>query len=262
MLMILLEQKDVPIKRVRRFERFLKKVFYEQFADNSEPSKPSLDFSTIRHSERTSWLSALLMDELIDENERQGNKLNEKSIIFWRSVALIGGLLHDIGKVSFPKELLSYKRLPTNSDWRIIIKHPTEAVCMIKQFIPAQLHEDEYIKEVLKVIVMHHERWDGTVFNLNDIKEHGGYPCGLERDEITVPARVVKVTDTYDAAMVRKIGKRNTVRTSLNFVLNLSGKEFDPIVVNLFEHVYFEKIEPTMILMHAALNDDLAEVIL
>jgi len=254
--MILLPRKRTTIKDVRRFEKYLNKVFYTWFADYTK--KPSLDLSTVRHCERTSWLSALIMDRLVDENAKLGNLLDEKSIVFWRSVALMSGLLHDTGKVVFSEKLLNYQTRLSEEDWETIIRHPNEGFCMVMELLPKGWREEEYFVEVLNAIKMHHERWDGQLFSLEMARKNyrGGYPSGLMGDEISLVARVVKIADAYDAMVARNRGNRNVSKESLGYVITFRGKEFDPLLVEVFCELYHKIIEPIEIYVPGLIGDE------
>jgi putative two-component system response regulator len=91
-----------------------------------------------------------------------------------------GGYLHDIGKVSMPDSILFKKGALSEQEWVIMRMHPLkgEEICRpMKSLGP-----------VLPIIRNHHERWDGS-----------GYPDGLERGQTPLLARILQVTDIYDA---------------------------------------------------------------
>ena len=91
-----------------------------------------------------------------------------------------GGLVHDIGKLAVPEHIL-LKPGPLNDEERKIMEHHTiagERICApLRSF-----------RHVLPIIRHHHEKWDGS-----------GYPDGLKGDQIPLTARILQVTDVYDA---------------------------------------------------------------
>ncbi|MCD6549411.1 HD domain-containing protein [Candidatus Micrarchaeota archaeon] len=240
--MLLLPNVRTGKKKARRFERFYNNAFYKWFAD--EYKDVHLDFETVLHSERVSWLSALMMDRVIEENLKKGNKLNERDIVFWRSVTLTSGLLHDIGKVTFPERVFRYSETLSSEEWDIIVRHPSVGASIIFEITPKEWRDEEYVQEVIRAVLAHHERWDGFLFDPNRIELRGGYPLGLRGNSIPVVARIIKVVDCYDAATTRKDSVRPDV--SLKYILERSGTEYDPEIVDIFKDVYSTKIRPVL----------------
>ena len=91
-----------------------------------------------------------------------------------------GGYLHDIGKVGIPDSIL-FKRDRLNEDeWQVMRTHPLAGV-EICHHLPA-------LSQVIPLIRHHHERWDGS-----------GYPDGLQGQQISLAARILQISDIYDA---------------------------------------------------------------
>jgi putative two-component system response regulator len=96
-----------------------------------------------------------------------------------------GGYLHDIGKVSMPDSILFKNGALSEEEWAIMRTHPLkgEEICRpMRSLWP-----------VLPIIRNHHERWDGS-----------GYPDGLEQGEIPLLARILQITDIYDALVTAR----------------------------------------------------------
>ncbi len=89
--------------------------------------------------------------------------------------------LHDVGKTRIPIDLLNKRGELTAEEWKVIRKHPEWSVEMLSDQLPK-------LPLAREIILQHHERLDGK-----------GYPYGLSGDEIHPLARVVAVTDTFDA---------------------------------------------------------------
>ncbi|HET8784896.1 MAG TPA: diguanylate cyclase, partial [Candidatus Limnocylindrales bacterium] len=92
----------------------------------------------------------------------------------------VAALLHDVGKVAVPEEILEKPTSLTSSEWRTVVQHPR-----IGQVI---LEQAAALKEAVPIILHHHERFAGH-----------GYPYGLRANEIPLGARIVAVADAYDA---------------------------------------------------------------
>ena len=96
------------------------------------------------------------------------------------SVVTLGGLLHDIGKLSIPKEILQNKSNLTNEEFNIMKTHPIKGYEALK---------DKSIDERIKnICLMHHERCDGS-----------GYPLGLDSNKTEPFAKIIAICDCYDA---------------------------------------------------------------
>ena len=93
-----------------------------------------------------------------------------------------GALLHDIGKMGVPDNILLKPGSLTAEEWTIMRYHPVYAHTL--------LEEIEYLVPAMEIPYCHHERWDGT-----------GYPRGLSGEEIPLPARIFAVIDVYDALL-------------------------------------------------------------
>ncbi|OAA29465.1 hypothetical protein AT15_01980 [Kosmotoga arenicorallina S304] len=89
-------------------------------------------------------------------------------------------LLHDIGKIGIPEEILTKRGKLTAEEYFIIKRHPEVGASVLGK-IP-------YLKNLIPIILYHHERMDGS-----------GYPEGLKKDEIPMLARVLAVADVFDA---------------------------------------------------------------
>ncbi|HEV3471219.1 MAG TPA: HD-GYP domain-containing protein [Pyrinomonadaceae bacterium] len=125
-------------------------------------------------------------------------------------------MLHDIGKILVPEVILSRPRRPTRAERFVLRLHPTFGALLASYYdLPAELRIRTQ---------HHHERWDGR-----------GYPHGLGGEDIPLMARVVQVTDSFDAMVERRA--YNSPRSRREAVAELrseSGKQFDPRLVEAF----------------------------
>lgn len=127
-----------------------------------------------------------------------------------------GALIHDIGKMAIPDNILLKPGSLTYEEWKIMQKHPTYAVEM--------LGEIPFLWPALSIPASHHEKWDGT-----------GYPRGLKTHQIPLPARIFAVVDVWDALCSdRPYRSALSAEDALFTIQSKSGSHFDPKVVDAF----------------------------
>ncbi|MDZ5710797.1 HD domain-containing phosphohydrolase [Jeotgalibacillus haloalkalitolerans] len=130
--------------------------------------------------------------------------------------------LHDIGKVNVPEEILNKPGKLTNEEYEIMKKHPADGAHMVAQ---------TYYKDLAPIIHQHHERLDGS-----------GYPDGLKGDEILIEARIIAVSDTFDALTEDRVYRKAwTAASALEEIKAHKGDLYDETVVELFEEVLREE---------------------
>ena len=127
-----------------------------------------------------------------------------------------GALLHDIGKMGVPDQIL-FKEGPLDAnEWEIMRKHPVFAYEMLSPI--------KYLAPALDIPYCHHEKWDGT-----------GYPRGLSGEQIPLAARIFAVADVWDALLSdRSYRKKWSKEESYAYILENSGTHFDPQIVEAF----------------------------
>lgn len=127
-----------------------------------------------------------------------------------------GALLHDVGKMAIPDQILRKTGKLSDEEWVTMRLHTTKAYEM--------LYPIEYLRPALDVVYSHHEKWDGT-----------GYPRGLKGEEIPLSARIFAVVDVWDALTSdRKYRLAWPPQEARNYIIQQSGKHFDPHVVEVF----------------------------
>ncbi|ABR31048.1 phosphohydrolase [Thermosipho melanesiensis] len=133
------------------------------------------------------------------------------------------GLVHDIGKIAVPTNILNKEGKLTSEEYEIIKKHPIYGF----EF----LSTSETLKNIATYVYHHHEKWNGS-----------GYPGGLKGEMIPMISRIISVADSWDA-MTSKRAYRDalTYESSLQEIINNSGKQFDPKVVKAFISVLEEE---------------------
>lgn len=152
-----------------------------------------------QHSNRTADLArhvAVEMDMAPEVVERVG----------------IAGRIHDIGKLFISRELLDKPGAPTEQEWVELRRHPRIGFDLIRSKVPIA---------VAKVVLTHHERYDGT-----------GYPNRIEGSDIPVEARVLQVADAFDAITSRRpYQPALPVSYAVAELRRCSGTQFDPEAV-------------------------------
>jgi HD-GYP domain-containing protein (c-di-GMP phosphodiesterase class II) len=125
-------------------------------------------------------------------------------------------LLHDIGKMGVPDQILKKTGPLSDEEWGEMRKHPQYAFDLI--------HPIDYLRPALDIPFCHHEKWDGT-----------GYPRGLQGEQIPLAARIFAVVDVYDALSTdRPYRAAWPKQYVLDYLHQQSGKHFDPQVVEAF----------------------------
>jgi PAS domain S-box-containing protein/putative nucleotidyltransferase with HDIG domain len=127
-----------------------------------------------------------------------------------------GALLHDIGKMGIPDQVLLKPGPLTDEEREIMKRHPDYAYDMLSPI--------SYLRPALEIPYCHHEKWDGT-----------GYPRGLKGEEIPLAARIFAAVDIWDALRSNRPYRAPWAREKvLNYIASLSGTHLDPQVVTLF----------------------------
>lgn len=162
------------------------------------------DEGTRTHSERVQAYSLLVAREL-------GLPPHEAAALSWAA------LLHDIGKLEIPVEVLTKPGRPDAQEWAALTRHPEHGARLVAPLQP-------WLGGWAAVVAEHHERWDGR-----------GYPAGLAADRISLGARIVAVADAYDAiTSARSYKKPLSAGAARAELARCAGTQFDPDVVRAF----------------------------
>lgn len=127
-----------------------------------------------------------------------------------------GALLHDIGKMGIPDEILQKPGPLTDDEWVVMRRHPQYAYQMLSPI--------NYLKQALIIPYYHHERWNGS-----------GYPHKLSGEDIPLFARFFAIVDVWDAlSSDRPYRKKMPQKDVIEYLQKEAGRLFDPGIVDIF----------------------------
>jgi diguanylate cyclase (GGDEF)-like protein/putative nucleotidyltransferase with HDIG domain len=161
------------------------------------------DRYTRHHSEDVAEYALWIAEEL---------RVSEETL----RVIRIGGLLHDVGKIAVPDEILRKPGRLTDDEYAVLQRHPAMGALIVSA-IPG-------MESILDAVRSHHERWDGQ-----------GYPDGTAGEETPFLGRIMAVADAFSAMTTdRPYRKGMDWEIALNEIRKNSGTQFDPIMADAF----------------------------
>ena len=135
-----------------------------------------------------------------------------------------GALLHDVGKIGIPDEILRKTGDLTDEEWAVVKRHPVYGARILAG-IP-------FLRAAMEIVRHHHERWDGS-----------GYPDGLAGEDIPLGARIFAVEDSFDAMTSdRPYRSAKSVAEARREIVRNGGRQFDPAMVVAFLRIPEERI--------------------
>ena len=155
----------------------------------------------------------MVLDSMQVKNRRP--QIEELTTLDVRRLFL-AGLLHDIGKISWPDALFTVNRPLTPEELQTVRAHVGESLTVLSQF--------PFWQDILPIVAGHHERWDG-----------GGYPRGAKGKDIPYFARILCLADSYDAMRSNRCYKAGMSHDDAIEQIYLGGNaQFDPRLVAIF----------------------------
>ena len=189
------------VAQVERRNAALESRFLEM-AHHWGDSIESKDHYTQGHCERVAFFACVLADSM---------GMDSRSLFWFR----LGALLHDIGKIIVPTEVLNKAGPLTAEEWAMMKRHPEAGLELVADI--------DFPGDVRAVIRNHHERWDGT-----------GYPDGLSGEEIPLAARILCVADVYDALTTARSYRDSLPHARAVEEMRASAGQFDPQLLEAF----------------------------
>jgi putative nucleotidyltransferase with HDIG domain len=137
--------------------------------------------------------------------------MDSRSLFWFR----LGALLHDIGKIIVPTEVLNKTSGLSEEEWAIMKRHPEAGLELVSDI--------DFPGDVRAIIRNHHERWDGT-----------GYPDKLSGEEIPLAARILCVADVYDALTTPRSYRDGLSHARAAEMMRAQKGQFDPYLLETF----------------------------
>jgi putative two-component system response regulator len=175
------------------------------------------DHDTGTHIMRTTGYARILVDDLI-ENPAEGYEISDTD-----GLNIVDATkLHDIGKIAMPDGVLLKPGRLTDEEFEIIKKHPSYGEEMLREAVN-EIGDDQLLTTALDIVYFHHEKWDGS-----------GYPHGISGASIPLSARIVAISDVFDAlTSERPYKKAFSAREAFDILYKNAGKHFDPYLISI-----------------------------
>ncbi|MGB9811987.1 MAG: HD domain-containing phosphohydrolase, partial [Dictyoglomus turgidum] len=170
------------------------------------------DRYTQGHSERVARYAVKIAERIGLDRERIKR-------VYWAS------LVHDIGKIYIPQDLLNKNGRFTEDEYEFVKIHPVKSEEILSQV--------EELKDLGKIVRHHHERWDGK-----------GYPDGLSGENIPLESRIIAVADAFEAMTAERPYKRAlSLKEAIQEIEKNKGTQFDPFLAEIMIGIIKEEVE-------------------
>ena len=156
-------------------------------------------------------------DRIVSLANAFGCPQEEVQLCFW------AGMLHDIGKIIVPKEILQKREALRAEDWQVMRRHPDAGAEIVNKI--------DWLSPAADIIKAHHERYDGR-----------GYPNGLGGEAIPLCARILSVVDAFSAMVDGRIYRSVLlIDEAVGELQHNKGTQFDPLIVDCFMDVFRQR---------------------
>ncbi len=205
---------DEKVKEQAQEIIFTQKISIEAIANMVE----SYDDDTGTHVKRIEQYTELIVSHLPESPEDSEEH---------RTTIPFASILHDIGKLMIPKDILTKPERLNDEETAIIKTHAQLGGEVLKKAnisFKDSFNKDSYLKVASDIAMYHHEKWDGT-----------GYPEGLSGESIPKSARIVAIADVYDALRSKRVYKDGfTHEKAVEIMMHERAKSFDPDLIDIF----------------------------
>jgi HD-GYP domain-containing protein (c-di-GMP phosphodiesterase class II) len=162
------------------------------------------------HDDYTRGHSELVAKYSLKIGEVLGLEKKELEDLYWAAI------MHDIGKIIIPVDILNKKEKLSDSEFHLIKKHPVIGYKIISK--------SETLKNISEFVLYHHERWDGK-----------GYPKGLKGNEIPLLSQIISVGDSWHAMTSERPYKNKlSVEEGIEELIRNRGTQFSPEILDVF----------------------------
>jgi len=177
-------------------------------------------FENFKNCYNIKKITKILIDQLL-EYSTYAEEINNIGVGY----ILTAAPLCDMGKIFIPEHILFKRGNLNNDEFEIVKKHTINGARIVEKCLTTV--SENYIQCCKDVCLSHHENWDGS-----------GYPNGIAGNDIPISARIVAITDVFDALVTGR-PYRNAYRKAeaVKIIADGSGKQFDPNMVNAFMRV-------------------------
>lgn len=210
--------------RQRRLSALLSRQYYEREKANSillDIMGGVMDMhngGSGAHAWHVRAITDILIERLIAKTDKYNITRKDRSNITTAS------MLHDIGKLAIPDNVLNKPQGLTSEEFEIMKTHTVKGADMLAGLDACDAYP-RFFRTACEICRWHHERWDG-----------GGYPDGLKGDQIPISAQVVSLADTYDALTSERVYKSALPHErAVEMILHGECGEFNPLLIECFE---------------------------
>lgn len=210
--------------RQRRLSALLSRQYYEREKANSillDIMGGVMDMhngGSGAHAWHVRAITDILIERLIAKTDKYNITRKDRSNITTAS------MLHDIGKLAIPDNVLNKPQGLTSEEFEIMKTHTVKGADMLAGLDACDAYP-RFFRTACEICRWHHERWDG-----------GGYPDGLKGDQIPISAQVVSLADTYDALTSERVYKSALPHgRAVEMILHGECGEFNPLLIECFE---------------------------
>lgn len=205
-------------------KNYLIKITFTQLTNIFAILVDKKDYETGGHLQRMVLYSTAVTRSLLKKNlAHHDYTINNSYLLDIQKNAAI----HDIGKISIPDSILKNPGKLNENEWTIMKTHTIIGGEIFRNLRNSfKIFDNNYFKIAEEIATHHHEQWNGS-----------GYPDGLSGYAIPLSARIIAIADVFDAlTSKRRYKDAFSFEDSVKIIRESSGKHFDPIIVDCFNH--------------------------